>query len=80
MTEWMDTLPPKDKPFIGYVLVGYHFNESRMKDDRKKEIHTCIWDDFNQHFEEYCNCSGYEREQERIEVLKWMPIPEPSND
>ncbi len=79
--EWIsvkDEKPPKDKPFLGYVLVGFHY--TGMKDDRSKEIHTCIWNDFNERFYEYCNCSGYERDQEYIEVLNWMPLPQPPKE
>ena len=79
--EWTsinDKEPEKDRPFLGYVLVGYYFYG--MKEDRSKEINTCIWNDSNKRFEEYCNCSGYERDQEYIEVLYWMPLPPPPKD
>ena len=73
--EWIsvkDKEAPKDKPFLGYVKVGWYF---QGKDDRILEIHTCIWDDFHNRFYEYCNCSGCEIDQEYIEVMYWMPLP-----
>ena len=80
--EWInvkDIPPPKDKSFLGYVLIGFHFSGTG-KDLRKKEIHTCIWQSFGEKFIEHCNCSGYEHDVENIEILNWMPLPKPPKD
>jgi hypothetical protein len=70
-----EELPPKDKPFLGYVKVGFHCED--LFDTRFYDIQTCRWDVLSERFYEDCNCSGNERDQEYIEVIEWMPRPLP---
>jgi hypothetical protein len=79
--EWIrcsDQPAPKDKPFLGYILLGYH--HEGLKDTRKTDIQVIYWVDSKKKFEEGCNCSGPEFDKEDIEVKAWMPLPNPPED
>lgn len=73
-----DQPAPKDTVFLGYVLVGFHCKG--LKDDREIDIQVCVWDDFSRRYEEYCHCSGNERDQEYIELTHWMLLPNPPEE
>lgn len=78
--EWInvkDEQPPKDKDFLAYVLVGLDYTFIGRKDDRKRDIITCISSIFYNKFIENCHCSGYEHDREDIEVTHCMPLHEP---
>jgi len=73
-----DQQPPKDIVFLGYVLVGFYCEG--ISDNRTRDIQPCIWCELDKRFNEACNCSGYERDQEYIEVTHWMALPYPPSD
>jgi hypothetical protein len=76
MNQWIkctDDAPPKDKSFLGYVLMGYP--HPGPKDYRLRVMITCEWD--GDRFVENCHCSGYERDREFMEITHWMSLPVP---
>ena len=71
-----DKLPPKDREFLGYVLVGFWIEG--LEDERILDIQTCLWN--GSKYIESCHCSGCEHDPEYIEVYYWMPLPRPPKE
>lgn len=65
--------PPKDRDFLGYVLVGFYINGIKVR--RTLDIQTCLWN--GSKYIESCHCSITEHDPEDIEVVYWTELPKP---
>lgn len=80
MNEWVsveERLPEKEETVLIFAYVGFNYKNY----PRPTKIYTAYWsDDYGFRWEPDCDCSGYERDTERIEAIYWMPLPLPPKE
>lgn len=93
MNEWIkcsERMPDLKKSVLVLAKSGYYYPEVHGKKDiRDIGMHVGYFYDDHENFKRMkpkiefmveCGCSGFEYERENLEVIYWMPLPNPPKE